>query len=1157
VKSTFFKNFLLEKLMPKTFGAIAVGAHFFLLHSCEAKIAIQTETGPRSAVCRTSQATDSHFCQPATNLSWTQSSPTAGLNAEATWKPSVNTKLARQKINIYSDESCTGATLSESEISSPSTSQFAYTAKQGGQLRYRIISFSSDNFQNTSECSAPLTVSEVTSAAPSNSSPVTSNSSNSSTAPTAILSSNETNPTRNSAISVTVTISAATTNFTASDLTLGNASVTGFTGSGTSYSFTLIPAGQGAVTVDIAAGTFTDASGTANTAAAQLSRTYDTLPPTIPSIPSCTGSENGTSISWTTGSGDTAGFLVVRKYGSSPTWTPTDGTTYSNATTNNLDDYTHWHVYAGSSTSTTESDVFPGMPHYYAIYAYDALYNYQAALTTNCTPKPMAMLENLPSASFTGSSIDVKVGGQAVTEYQYSLTSPNYYCDETSYSGWTSIATHITDTITRGHYRLCVKGRTAGADAQTTATEYYFFKPSHTSIDWPSRWGSKVQKGDNFRVRWEDHNASDNASGTLSFYYAAATAADCTGATAIATGVSQNTSNKYQNWDTTSIATGTYYICVESYDGTSTISYWAEGSVTIENYCTGTTLTNTLVSGNNGAGTSGDPYNICTLTQLEEMRTMTKTSKYYQLRRDIDASSTSTWNSGAGWTAGTSYNFAQFDGNGYAIRGLTFNTPSSSSYQGFFGTLSLSTTIVIGVRLEDVSMVGGTVNTGGIAGRSYAQISKSYVSGSVSSSSSLGGAVGFMESTGTITTTKIAAQLSTSGSNFGGLVGNNVGSISKVWVTSSMSETGSSKTSIAGIAAINSGNINITSAIFSGTITLASTGMWVGGICGFINSGYTIVLSRNIFAGTMTGTITTSGGIVARSDSLISILGSVNSGTINTGSGSSSSGISGEYGGTKKRLVGNVFVGTLTSTGSEIGGIMLIGSSAQSHLLMSYSAGTVSGGSTVGGIATGRNFDVGPVLIRASYSSSTVSCTGDTCGGGIGYALGNNVGVIDSYATGQVNLNTGTNNVGGAGFIYSVGQSTTAFVKRSYATGTVLNNSAQNKNGGGFVYTTSANGAVYDSFTTSTVTTTNAGGFAYLHLAGSGALSNVYWYKPGGNTLNCVYIDQVTGTTSCTSSNNLTHFQNSSNAPLSSWDFSNIWRIPSGGGFPKLRWQND
>src|SRR5690606_4023051 len=65
------------------------------------------------------------------------------------------------------------------------------------------------------------------------------------------------------------------------DLVLVNATVTGFAGSGASYSFDLLPSGDGPVSVSIAAGVATDAAGNGNTAATPVSFTHDATAPGV------------------------------------------------------------------------------------------------------------------------------------------------------------------------------------------------------------------------------------------------------------------------------------------------------------------------------------------------------------------------------------------------------------------------------------------------------------------------------------------------------------------------------------------------------------------------------------------------------------------------------------------------------------------------------------------------------------------------------------------------------------------------------------------------------------------------------------------------------------------------------------------------------------
>jgi hypothetical protein len=76
-----------------------------------------------------------------------------------------------------------------------------------------------------------------------------------------------------------ITLSEASTNFTVADLTLVNATAT-LSGSGTSYTATLTPAGDGQITLSVAAGRFTDAAGNDNTASNEVTADFDGTPPT-------------------------------------------------------------------------------------------------------------------------------------------------------------------------------------------------------------------------------------------------------------------------------------------------------------------------------------------------------------------------------------------------------------------------------------------------------------------------------------------------------------------------------------------------------------------------------------------------------------------------------------------------------------------------------------------------------------------------------------------------------------------------------------------------------------------------------------------------------------------------------------------------------------
>ncbi len=79
----------------------------------------------------------------------------------------------------------------------------------------------------------------------------------------------------------TFTFSAAVNDFELGDIAVGNGSASDLAGSGTTYTARITPAGDGIVTIDVAAGAAQDAAGNPNAAAIQAQVTVDTGSPTV------------------------------------------------------------------------------------------------------------------------------------------------------------------------------------------------------------------------------------------------------------------------------------------------------------------------------------------------------------------------------------------------------------------------------------------------------------------------------------------------------------------------------------------------------------------------------------------------------------------------------------------------------------------------------------------------------------------------------------------------------------------------------------------------------------------------------------------------------------------------------------------------------------
>jgi len=209
--------------------------------------------------------------------------------------------------------------------------------------------------------------------------------------------------------------------------------------------------------------------------------------------------------------------------------------------------------------------------------------------------------------------------------------------------------------------------------------------------------------------------------------------------------------------------------------------------------------------GSGGDGSSGDPYQIANLADLQSWddNWLSVRDKYFILTADIDASATSTWNAGEGWIPiGTWANpfTSNFNGYGKTITGVFINRPTTS-YVGFFGytlTGSFSNTGLI-----NVNMTGGSDYVGSLVGLNQCTISNCYSTGALSGSGYVGGLAG-RNTSGTIS--NCYSTVSVSGTSaVGGLVGYNQGgttnSCYSIGVVSGTDNTG-------GFAGINGGTIN-------------------------------------------------------------------------------------------------------------------------------------------------------------------------------------------------------------------------------------------------------------------------------------------------------------------------------------------------------------
>ena len=171
----------------------------------------------------------------------------------------------------------------------------------------------------------------------------------------------------------------------------------------------------------------------------------------------------------------------------------------------------------------------------------------------------------------------------------------------------------------------------------------------------------------------------------------------------------------------------------------------------------------------------------------------------YVLGNDIDASATSSWNSGAGFAPigdDTTPFTGAFDGAGYVITDLTINR-SSTNYVGLFGYIDGAT--MQNIALENVD-ISGYDYVGGLTGYNSGSIIICYCAGTVSGNDYVGGLVG--DNGGNITN-GYSTNATTGAYYVGGLVGINGGDITNCYSTGAVS----GNNYVGGFSGDNSGSI--------------------------------------------------------------------------------------------------------------------------------------------------------------------------------------------------------------------------------------------------------------------------------------------------------------------------------------------------------------
>jgi len=307
-----------------------------------------------------------------------------------------------------------------------------------------------------------------------------------------------------------------------------------------------------------------------------------------------------------------------------------------------------------------------------------------------------------------------------------------------------------------------------------------------------------------------------------------------------------------------------------------------------------------------GDGSAGDPYQIATLNNLYWIAENSARWDYaYIQTTNIDASATSGWFSGAGWSPignVSPYFTGTYDGQNYTISNLYINRPSTDDI-GLFGDC-FSGAIIENLGLTSTNITGNQY-VGALIGYFFqTTVTNCYSSGSVNGTTQVGGLLG-VDAQSTTSGCYSSATVTGSSQHVGGLMGtHNSNSITDCYATGSVTGTAST----GGLVGHSYSTIN--TSFSTGTVNGSISG--AGGLVGYLDSGGIL---NNCYSRSSTTGAARVGGLVGH------LYGNSVNNCYSTGSVSGTSFVGGLVGVTNSGTVNNSFWDTQTSgQGSSDGG---------------------------------------------------------------------------------------------------------------------------------------------------------------------------------------------------------------------------------------------
>jgi hypothetical protein len=326
--------------------------------------------------------------------------------------------------------------------------------------------------------------------------------------------------------------------------------------------------------------------------------------------------------------------------------------------------------------------------------------------------------------------------------------------------------------------------------------------------------------------------------------------------------------------------------------------------------------------------------------------------KHYVLNNDIDLGAAYTHDL-IGYDESNPFT-GSFDGGAHTISNITIQ--GANNYLGFFGYIG-SGGYVSNLGLKDVNIIGTGDYIGGLAGwATDANVSNCFATGAVSGNGRVGGLVGYVGGSASVTDCHAAVAVAGSGYCVGGLIGEIADSVI------------------------------VTDCYASGSVNGYSI---AGGLVGY--AYYYTDITNCHATGVVNGTMTL-GGLVGQS------LSNTNNCYATGAVTATGSWVGGLIGGAGYGNVSNCYaIGNVTGD-SYIGG--LAGTSWATITNCRANGAVTAVGSYVGGLAGQTSYSEGRGSIANSYAAGAVAAGGDCVGGLVGYAYSGNI--TKCYAVGAI-----------------------------------------------------------------------------------------------------------------------------------------------------------